>query len=188
MLPATIDPEFLPFSFEGVRLQEACFIGGAPYFTRRAIGEFLEYPHPQKAIDNIVSRNPHISDLRWAVTLKLRATDGKEYMSEVYDPIGLQLIIFESRQPKALLYKVAVAHLVYAYMQGKVKPKIWAPERKFALKQILSHPPTLKRGALVKDLADREGVHPGTIYRWLLKLGGIKTRHGAPKRRLLKAA
>jgi len=90
MLPVTVNLDFLPFQYEGMKLQEACFINGNPYFTRKAVGEFLEYPRPQKAIDNIIARNPHISDQRWSVTLKLRATDGKDYETEIYDPIHIR--------------------------------------------------------------------------------------------------
>lgn len=183
MLPVTVNLDFLPFQYEGMRLQEACFINGNPYFTRKAVGEFLEYPRPQKAIDNIIARNPHISDQRWSVTLKLRATDGKDYETEIYDPIGLQLIVFESRQPKAIQYKVAVAHLVYAFAQGKIKPKVWSPDRIAALKQILSYPPTFKRAALVRDLAGREDKTAATIYRWIDKIGGLKTRKGNKRHR-----
>ena len=149
MLPVTVNLDFLPFQYEGMRLQEACFINGNPYFTRKAVGEFLEYPRPQKAIDNIIARNPHISDLRWATAVKLTVVEGtKEVMREmeVYDPIGLQLIVFESRQPKAIQYKVVVAYLVYAFMQGKIKPKVWSPDRIAALDRIYKDPSRIYKG------------------------------------------
>jgi len=205
MLPATINSDFLPFQFEGMRLREACFINGNPYFTRRAIGEFLEYSRPQENIDKIVKRNTHIDQFSVAVILtvtdkyskghshpKMRCestTRNREIEVRVYDPIGLQLIINKSNQPKALAFQIAVAHLVLAFMQGKIKPKVWLPDKIVALKQILSHPPTFKRADLVRDLATREGKSKATIYHWLEKLGGIKTSKGNIKRkRWLKAA
>ena len=52
------DHDLIPFNFEGVKLQKACWIKGEPYFTRKAIGEFLEYKRPQWAIDKIIKSNP----------------------------------------------------------------------------------------------------------------------------------
>lgn len=112
----------VPFKFgeagERIELREACYLDGRPHFTRRAIGEWLEYADPQKAINTLIERNPHIE----GVDLKLRSTDGKFYETSVYDPIGFQLIVFESRQPKAIQYKIAVAHLVQAYVEGRLAP------------------------------------------------------------------
>lgn len=124
---------FLPFAYGDVCIKEAGYIGTIPYFTRRAIGEWLGYKHPQKAVDNIIERNPHISNPEWATQVKLTAvqptgkneqtpqTEGyaREIKIEVYNPIGLQLIVFESRQPRAIQYKIAVAKLVNDIMTGE---------------------------------------------------------------------
>lgn len=167
-----------PFIYKGIVLQEACWIEGKPYFTRRAIGEFLEYPKPQKRIDEILSKNPHID--QFSVALNLRATDGKKYDTRVYDPIGLQLIIFESRQPKARAYKVAVAHLVYTLMTGGIKPSKWSQKDDLvsAARQILSLPEGRKRGALVRDLAARDGVSLQAAYVRVNKVAGRRLRAG----------
>ena len=105
------------FDYNGVQLSEACWIKGTPYFTRRAIGEWLGAEHPRQYVGNIVKRNPYIRD--YSVVLNLRTTDGKKYDTEAYDPIGMQLIIMESHLPKAIRYKVAVAKLVHDMMTGK---------------------------------------------------------------------
>lgn len=156
----------VPFHFEELALMETCWITGKPYFTRRAIGEWLEYQgRPQKAIDKIVERNPHIK--QFSVAVKLTATDGKKYSTDVYDPIGLQLIVFESNQPKAIQFKVDVAHLVYAYMNGTLKPSKWAlkDDLMSAAHQIKSLPRGTKRGDLVRDLAERDSISTQTAYR-----------------------
>ncbi len=108
----------VPFEYQEIQLSESVEINGKPYFTRKAIGEWLGYADSQKAIDNILERNQHISE--FSVTVKLRATDNKRYDTKVYDPIGFQLIVMESRQPRAVQYKVAVAHLVQAYAAGQL--------------------------------------------------------------------
>ena len=169
-----------PFIYKDIVLQEACWIDGKPYFTRRAIGEFLEYsPNiTDRAVAKIIERNPHID--QFSVLVNLTSTDGKKYDQKVYDPIGLQLIIFESRQPKARAYKVAVAHLVYALMTGGIKPSKWSQKDDLvsAARQILSLPEGRKRGALVRDLAERDGVSFQTAYARINRVAGRRLRAG----------
>ena len=180
--PSAVVPR--QFAFEGVELKEACWLDGKPYFTRKAIGIWLEYAYPQEAIDKIIERNPHIKDSRWssqvkltcelptgkgndrsyerkAVTVKLRATDGKEYETEVYNPVGLQLIIFESSQPKARGYKIWAANLVHAFMTGQLKEP---PRKTVTFQQVAMMPDGQEREdwlwtfALKRQFKTRGGV------------------------------
>ena len=120
--------ELIPFDYKDVHLTEACWINGDPHFTRRAIGEYLEYTQPQSAISRIIERNPHISQFSSVVklTTELDSRKGQKYERqvehEVYNPIGLQLIINKSNQPRALEFQIAVAHLVQAYSKGLLQP------------------------------------------------------------------
>jgi len=177
--------DMVHFQFEGLEIKEACWLEGKPYFTRRAIGETLEYQgdQPQKAIDKIVERNPHIN--QFSTTVKLTVVEGNREISrdlEVYDPIGLQLIIFESRQPKAIQFKIAAAHLVHAYMTGQLKPSKWVLDRDLvaASKQIMSLPHGRKRAALIRDLAEQQGCSIATAYRRISRATGdrLKTAKG----------
>jgi transposase-like protein len=165
--------ELISFSFHGVNLKETCWIGRKPYFTRRAIGEWLEYvrPRPDVAIAKIVAKNPHIKT--FAVVTRLVTTDGKEYDIEAYDPIGLQLIVMESKQPKAIVYKIAVAHLVLAYINGELKP-MRPPHQKMvtaieAFKEIETIPHGYKADA-VKKHSTEIGITTSTFYRWRRRL------------------
>jgi hypothetical protein len=114
----------VPLSFQGLDLKESCWVNGTPFSSGRAIGELLEYEYPNQAIRKIVERNPHINNPQWSVVVRLTTTDGKEYETRVYSPIGVQLIMFESRQPKARAFKVAVANFVWAYMNGQLKQPV----------------------------------------------------------------
>lgn len=182
---------FIPFSYEGMRLQEACFLNGTPYFTGRGIGEFLEYEHPDIAINKVVKRNPHIKEFSTLTSL-VSVEGNREVTREVrvYDPVGLQLIINKSNQPRALAFQIAAAHLVMAFMKGEIKPSKWSTkgDRVSAIRQIQSHPPTYKRKELIKDLADQEGVALQTVYRWVEGFGGIKTQKGTKRQRSTKGA
>ena len=73
---------------------------GQIWMTREQIGKALGYADPQKAIDNLHSRNKDRLD-KFSVILKLRATDGKSYDTRVYSPKGIYEICRWSRQPKA---------------------------------------------------------------------------------------
>ncbi len=161
---------FYPFIFQNIQLKEACWVDNEPYFTRRAIGEWLEYQNPQKRIDGIIAKNPHIN--QFSVTLKLRATDGKEYDQHVYNPIGLQLIVFESRQPKARAYKIMVAHLVYAFMKGELSPPhaLGALRKQIQREEILKLPTSFARGSAVRHLGKKYKVNRATIYRWIKRV------------------
>lgn len=183
--------DMVPFCFEGMTLQEACWLKGHPYFTRRAIGEWLEAEHPQRYVGNIVDRNPHIKTFSTGLKLSLVENGRKVTRKvEVYDPIGLQLIINKSDLPKAIAFQVAAAHLVYAYMRGELKPSKWVMDRDLvaASRQILSLPQGLKRGEMVRDLAELQGCNIATAYRRIQRAGGerLKTTKGKPISRATK--
>ena len=101
------------FAWNDIALSEVVMINSVPHTTRRAIGEWLQYADPQKAIDNIISRNPHLET--HSVPLNLRGTDGKNYDTFAYHPIGFLLIVMESGQPQAHAMKAAVAEFVWSF-------------------------------------------------------------------------
>lgn len=103
----------VPFSWGEIELSQTVFVEHVPHATRQAIGEWLEYADPQKAIDNILDRNPHIE--HYSTPLNLRAVDGKNRQVSVYHPIGFLLLVMESGQPKAQAMKVAVAEFVWHF-------------------------------------------------------------------------
>lgn len=87
------------------------------YMTREQIGTALEYNNPQKAIDNIVSRNKE-RFIDKSVTLKLRATDGKMYSTAVYTLKGVMEICRFSRQTKADKFMDFVWDIMESLMRG----------------------------------------------------------------------
>ena len=111
---ATTTTQPTPFVWNEIALSEVVLIDGAPHTTRRAIGEWLEYADPQKAIDKLLERNPHLE--MHSVPVKLTATDGKSYDTFVYHPLGLLLIVMESGQPRAHEMKAAVAEFVWSFV------------------------------------------------------------------------
>lgn len=82
--------------------------------TRNQIGQALEYSNPQKAIDNIHSKHKDRLD-ELSVTTKLRATDGKEYMTTLYTQRGIMEICRWSRQSKANQFMDWVWNIIESY-------------------------------------------------------------------------
>ena len=196
-MPTPQTDNIIPFNFQEVRLQEACWIDGKPYYTRRAIGEFLEYTRPQEDIDKLIRRNPHISTFGKKVILtlpeqlpvhpNLGCTQEVRYQThenEIYDPIGLQLIVNKSNQPKAIKLQVAVAKLVWAYLNGELLPSRWSQKGDIAaIRQILSAPGTYGRRKLIVDYAEREGISMASAYRRIGNVDRLKTLSGQPRRK-----
>jgi very-short-patch-repair endonuclease len=61
------------------------------YMTREQIGQALQYSNPQKAIDNIHSRNKERLD-KFSVMYKLKSSDGKYYNTLLYSKEGIMEI------------------------------------------------------------------------------------------------
>lgn len=105
--------ETTPLNFGDIALSACVYIDGVPHITKRAIGEWLEYERPRHSVNTIIERNSYIDD--YSVALKLGSTDGKNYDTKVYHPIGFLLIVMESSQPKAQQMKAAVAEFVWRF-------------------------------------------------------------------------
>lgn len=101
------------FNWGDIALSQVVDIDGTPHATKQAIGEWLDYSDSRKSINKIIERNSHIE--HYSVGVSLTSTDGKNYDTRVYHPIGFLLIVMESGQPKAQEMKVAVAEFVWAF-------------------------------------------------------------------------
>lgn len=108
------------YQFGDLALSQAVFIDGIPHITKQAIGEWLEYSEPRKNINKILERNIHIDE--FSVDVKLTSTDGKNYDTRVYHPMGFLLIVMESGQPKAIAMKVSVAEFVWQFSRTSSVP------------------------------------------------------------------
>lgn len=109
--------EVTPFHWGDIALAETVFIDGAPHATRFAVGEWLEYDDPNRAVSKILERNPYIDE--HSTVVRLTTVDGKKRDVSVYHPIGFLLIVMESGQPKAQAMKQAVAEFVWHFAGPK---------------------------------------------------------------------
>lgn len=155
MSSETLNP-ITPFTWGEINLSQVIYIDGVPHCTRRAIGDWLEYGDGQNAIDRLIGRNPHLD--AHAVPVKLTGTDGKNYSTNVYHPIGFLLIVMESGQPKAQAMKQAVAEFVYSFAGPKqLTPRLRLDlirTRIVLLREIEASRDAFVTAALVKTLQD----------------------------------
>ena len=70
------------------------------WMTGDDIGKALDYSNPRDSIQNLFERNRDEIE-EYSVTIKLMATDGKQYNTRVYNEEGVMLISMFSNQPKA---------------------------------------------------------------------------------------
>ncbi len=88
----------------------------------------------------------------------------------VFDPIGLQLIIMESRTRKAQKYKEAVAQVIWATLKGKLYQ---LPPEQILAENILElqvKTPIGGKKKMIKKYEEAAGVSKATAYRHLRKV------------------
>ena len=110
-----------PFTRYGIKINEALWLEGVPYFTSKAIAEWLEIKEGFRGILKIVRRNPYILEHTKEIDVILQGdydeideNDQEDVVANlatactensrtrvtkirVYSPIGLQLITLESK-------------------------------------------------------------------------------------------
>lgn len=161
----------VPFTWGEIALTETVQINGVPHATRRALGEWLEYPDPQEAVRRLLNRNVYIE--AHSVPVRLTGTDGKNYETKVYHPIGFLLVVMESGQPKAQRMKQAVAEFVWLYagpptLTEKERLELMKHRRNLLNDLQKTRDPFVMRGLLtdLRDVSLRAGLAvPDT--KWL---------------------
>lgn len=97
--------------------------------TALQLGSCLGYSNPQKAIDNLISRNEYLKNAEFSVTLKMRATDGKQYETRLFTEDGIYEITMLSKTEKAKEFRTFVRKVIKsirkygAYMTPKTLEK-----------------------------------------------------------------
>ena len=80
--------------------------------TSTQLGSCLGYSNPQKAIDNLISRNEYLKNIEFSVTLKMRATDGKQYNTRLFTEDGIYEITMLSKTDKARQFRAFVREAI----------------------------------------------------------------------------
>jgi hypothetical protein len=79
---------FRNFHYLDIILSEFVWGGETPMFTRKAIGDFLGYPVPEIAIDNIIKKCPPFPTTYTRVVID----KNRKQKENLYDPIQMMVI------------------------------------------------------------------------------------------------
>jgi len=102
------------FQFDGIPIQ-VIDQNGEGWMTGEDIGIALEYADdPKNSVRKIFERNRDELE-EYSVTVKLTATDGKQYDTRVYNEEGVMIIGFLSKQPKAVMFRKWAVKILKAY-------------------------------------------------------------------------
>lgn len=82
------------------------------FMTSFQLGSCLGYSNPQKAVDNLISRNEYLKNIEFSVTLKMRATDGKQYDTRLFTEDGIYEVTMLAKTEKAKDFRTFVREVV----------------------------------------------------------------------------
>lgn len=89
------------------------------FMTAFQLGSCLGYTNPQKAIDNLISRNKYLKTDEFSVTLKMRATDGKQYDTRIFTEDGIYEVTMLAKTEKAKEFRTFVRQLIKSIRKGE---------------------------------------------------------------------
>ncbi len=94
--------------------------GKEMFMTIDQIAYCLEYSNGRKGIENVIARNEYLRSEEFSVTLKLRATDGKQYNTRVFTEDGIYEITMLAKTEKAKQFRAWVRKLLKGIRSGNV--------------------------------------------------------------------
>ena len=89
------------------------------FMTSFQLGSCLGYSNPQKAVDNLISRNEYLKNIEFSVTLKMRATDGKQYDTRLFTEDGIYEVTMLAKTEKAKEFRAFVRKIVKSISKGE---------------------------------------------------------------------
>ena len=146
------------------------------FMTREQIGQALEYADPKKAVENIHARNKERLD-KFSVTHKMRATDGKQYETTIYNEKGIYEIIRFSKQQKANDFYDFVYDLLEGLRTGEkilIQPKSEQDKLKMQMMRaeaMLNNSRT-RQAKLILDMQKNKTLSPVAIE--LLQINALE--------------
>jgi len=173
-----------PFEIENVRLAEVCWLNGSPFFTARAIEEWMGYRSTKRgnSVLRLVDKNPAV--LPFSVLTAVVSTDGKKYVTRVFNVFGLNLLVSASNLPNKAVLAIQTTALLAASAAGQLKPPVAKLVDRYSCKPlfdaILSSPHKSGNADIMKEAAARLGISWKTSYGRMQRYsqtGSLGTRH-----------
>ena len=159
----------VPFNFQAFRTGEAVWSLDKNELikmfrvTRKGVGEFLhpESRDPQKIIDNIIERNPHLKEL--SIPLAVRGMTGQKYVVDTFDIWGVYQIAVVSDLPHRNIFLQKFPEFLQAFHNHTIKPPAIGDIKPEII--AFSGVPYKGRGEYQKAVCAQYGFSKGTFYR-----------------------
>lgn len=161
----------LPFEIGNVRLKEACWLNGQPWFTGRAIAEWMGYSSKiiEDAVAHICERNPHI--LTFSTPATLAGVEGARTVTRqviVFNIFGLCQIVACSGLHNTKTLNIQASALLAAAASGKLRhPTKSIIDRSSAIslfKVLEADRYAPGNGTTMRDIAEKIGKTQGHTY------------------------
>lgn len=91
------------------------------YMTIAQLADALEYANGRKGIETLIDRNSYLREEEFSVTLKMRATDGKQYNTRIFTEDGIYEVTMLSKTEKAKEFRTWVRKILKALRSGELK-------------------------------------------------------------------
>ena len=89
--------------------------------TIAQLADALEYANGRKGIETLIDRNSYLREEEFSVTLKMRATDGKQYNTRIFTEDGIYEVTMLSKTEKAKEFRTWVRKILKALRSGELK-------------------------------------------------------------------
>ncbi|MBL8303186.1 MAG: helix-turn-helix domain-containing protein [Ideonella sp.] len=151
-----------PVDFDGLTLSLLPHANDV-WLTAADIGRALEYADPKDVL-TLFERNRDELD-EYSTTLKLRAVDGKERDTRVFNEEGVMLLAMASRQPRARAFRRWAVRVLRAYRHGQFAEQTLALEALHAELLGVQRQLLATQGRLIERL-DAERLQPQPRRWW----------------------
>lgn len=168
---------------------------GESWMTGESIGTALEYDFPRQRVNDIYRK--HKDELgEYSVELKMSSTDGKQYMTRVYNEEGVMIITMLSRQPKAAEFRRWAVKVLKGFRHGQMPsaelPATLTPEqfeaaraRLEAMQTALMDSQVMMPAAQYQRLTDPH-IQVGRKTYLVTDLVGLLEEHGIPRELIIE--
>nr|WP_283245870.1 Bro-N domain-containing protein [Ligaoa zhengdingensis] len=144
------------------------------FMTINQLAECLGYANGRKGIDTLIDRNNYLKSEEFSVTLKMRATDGKQYNTRLFTEDGIYEVTMLSSQPKAKEFRAWIRSILKALRSGEAKV-VSMSEYQRMMAQTREENARIRKAQILTRLADE---YKGTTYQQVLNSHATKVLTG----------
>lgn len=150
------------------------------FMTAKQLGGAIGYADPQKGMDNLLDRNPHLKTEEFSVTLKMRGTDGKMYDTRVFNEDGIYESTMLAKTPKAFEFRSFVRKILKGLRKGTLTLMSSEKQQELEIKRMNAEARLLnaktRQAMIVLRSKDGKTLHPKSVE--LLEVNALEVLTG----------